>query len=261
MEVVMKNKLSKKIILTIIVTALSICSFHIGTLFPTIESNAAVSSLFSTKEKKFTNPNDAIQYFVEQIAANDFSGALSACAVKQMSNYDLNLAAKNSGALVPPRAWSGKYNMYQNFNEIYFSNEITTQVKGMIWSLLLPSEEFNSPITVNSTNSKKYVEGLDPTKLSTLKIERIEKDYISKDVKQKMEEKNKERAQLYNADDSMECAVLYSWNGSYYYGGFSLLKVNGGWKIINLSAPYFGNDSSGLLTKTTVKEFEKRIAN
>lgn len=254
------KKILKKFVLSGILCLALVTSFLMGTLHPTIEADAASTSVINSKNKIFETPEEAVTYAVKKIADNDFLGVLDAFALNELRNYNLAAASEYVGSYIPSREWYGNNKMYQDMNEIFYAYNVTQQLKAMIWSLLMQDQDYHTPSHNTKFPSDQLAVKLNPSKLAGLKIEKIEKDYIRPSLIQRKKDDDKRIAAYYGVQDMMECAVLYSWNGGYYSSGFTLLKVDGGWKIRNFGAAFFGADSSGQLKKTTKYEFDNEIA-
>ncbi len=60
----------------------------------------------------------------------------------------------------------------------------------------------------------------------------------------------------YGADEYAERVVLYDLNGTYFYGGFTLLRFGDSWKLISLSSPMGSESAYGTPQKITMADYE-----
>lgn len=249
------TKEKKNIISRCVMCGAFILCFFAGTIFSPLEAGAAASSIINRHNKNFTKPEDAIEYYVKKISEGDFSGALDACAGN--GGFDFVAFSEEAGFIIPFNQWPDQYKMYKDMNEIYDANNLVKQTKELIWSLLEPDIDFAQTYSTQTLNAAEISNNLNPSRLASLEVVRMEDDYIRESNKQKMADNCKKMAKRYRADEYKEYAVLYKWEDGYYSGGYTLLKFGKNWNILGPYATYWGSTQE--LTETTEKAFNQKI--
>ena len=101
-----------------------------------------------------------------------------------------------------------------------------------------------------------------PGKIYSLKLIKTGIPIKHKHNKEQIEEQYyKKVSKCYGADELTERIVLYGLNGTYYYGGFQLLRYGSQWKVLSLDSFITGISSFRNIRKTTPENFDLLIYN
>ncbi|HEY1405497.1 MAG TPA: hypothetical protein VF857_02705, partial [Spirochaetota bacterium] len=97
----------------------------------------AVQSIVTVGSKNFETPEDAIKYFVSRLAANDLPGAFEACAINEIDRFDFGAYTKRLQAFIFWQSPAPSNSlMFRQMNRIMRINQISGQIKIMIYSML-----------------------------------------------------------------------------------------------------------------------------
>jgi hypothetical protein len=195
------------------------------------------------------------------MAQGDIHKILRACAVEEMSekfNFDL-YSEMLGGMLLPTLSLSpSDYPLYIETNKLQLSSQISNQVKIFTYSLLSSEEVVDGNVLtdLDSERIAKFMNDVDPARLSGLKVEKIElaSKKIMKEAKY-LEHADK-IAHVYGADESTERIALFLFEQNYYYLGFTLLRYGENWKINSQTSALANINPLGAPQKINVEEFE-----
>ncbi len=190
------------------------------------------STSLMVKEGNFKSPEAAVEHFMTAISDNDFETALEACAFNEAArNYDAAYNAERIRMLTLNMAAPSEYAFYQSLNQVFFLNQIASQVKYLTYSL--SDSEKAVEMTQTGQNQLLYdpegdaadfVEGVDPAALKGLKIERIDLPYPDLYDSEANRKNMNSTAKVYGADEVTDRVVLFELNGIKYFEGFALLR-------------------------------------
>ncbi len=210
---------------------------------------AASSAAFASQS--FATPEAAIESFVGYLKSGDYDGALGTCAINNMaSRFDYVKFCERLLVLTPITTTNmpSQYAQYVKFNAYKSAAAIMTQMIGFTISFGL-SEENKGLIEGEITQLADgqfpdgLLEELNPDVLDSLEIVKIAKTSLHDSIKNR--ENQQKQADVYGADDVQFRSVLYTYNGSYYVGGFTLIQHDGGWQIQNMTDPIIGIPAYG----------------
>ncbi len=204
------------------------------------------------------SPDEAIMHYFDGITKNDVKTILEACAIDEVSeNFNFALFAESMDRVDFFSALSpANYPFYSDINRAYLSSQILSEVKMLCFSLLSCEDvEIVSPM--DSGRASRFMKETDPARLSSLKIQRICFPIKSVENSVIYLERAGRQAKLNAADEATERLVLFLFEESYYYVGFSLLRYGQSWKIKRQSC--MNTSFYGTAQKTTKEEFEDTI--
>jgi hypothetical protein len=205
-------------------------------------------------KRDFATPEAAVQYFVDQVIANNLYGALEACVVNEADIYDFQALTKRLNAMsLAGTLGPSKGPFMTQINRINLAFTIARQIKFMVFSLLINDEgQLDMPIG-NPTDAfiDSFIAAIDTRRLSELQLTKVAIPHP--DILNSSDYRKNARlmALPYGADDFTERVALYSFGGRWYIGGFSLLQYGKNWKISSLSSPLLGQSAFGILEKAS----------
>ena len=217
-------------------------------------------------EVTFKTPEDAIKYYLDGVAQNDISKILQACAINEMGEkfkFDLRVERLGGVMMLGQSLSPTNSSFYSEINRISVSSQILNQVKLFTYGLL-SSEKVGdgSPIlNVDTERVNRFIKDVNPSRLANLKIKEIGLPNKKLMNDPKYIENAAKSASVYGADDSTERVALFSFEQSYYYIGFTLLRYGENWKISSQSSPLSNTSVLGTPIKITVEDFESMINN
>ena len=212
----------------------------------------------------FKTPEDAITSYLEGVAQSDIHKISQACAINEMSEkFKFDLYTEwLGGAFMPFQSLSPTdYPFYVETNKMQLSSQIFTRVKILAYSLL-SSEKVADGAVINGMDAGRissFMKDIDPKRLSSLGVKEIGLPNKTLMNSAKYQANAAKMASIYGADESTERVALFSFEGNYYYLGFSLLRYGDNWKISNQISNLAGTSALGTPQKTTIEEFESMI--
>ena len=87
-------------------------------------SALGVTDAVFSPRKTFATPEAAIRYFVDHVKAGDYEGAMTACAVDEITaNYDYEAQVERLQAMMPSMPYlPAEYKLYETYNASSFEN-------------------------------------------------------------------------------------------------------------------------------------------
>lgn len=211
-----------------------------------------------TTQASFKTPEETIEYFVAGITENNIGKALSACGIEEYSKgFDFTAYSNHAKAIMPPSVSPApsEYEMYHELNRITKESQISTQIKGFIYSFYNKGELTASKPVTKKREIKKFIQSVDPKQLKKLKIVQIDPPYPDVMKKEATKTSLKTHAAIAGGTEATERVVLYELNGRYYWGGFRLIKYNDNWKISTINSDIVNQPALGSVTKTTKENY------
>ena len=209
----------------------------------------------------FKTPEDAITHYFQGMAQGDYQKIAQACAIDEMSEkFKFDLYTERVGYLTISIPSPAEYPLYVEVNKAQFSSQIFSRVRIFAQSLL-SSEDVASgkTIKIDAERTAAFIKDVDPKRLSGLELKKISLPNQEMMSSAKYLENADKLARIYGADESTERVVLFSFEGNYYYLGFTLLRYGENWKISSQTSPLAGTNAMGAPEKTTAEEFEKVV--
>lgn len=214
-------------------TRLIIFCLLIITLTPTVSAKPV-----NIYGKSFNTPEKAIAYFMKSLINNKVKNAFKACAINDYSeNYNFSAFSRqlNSISYLESMAPS-EYELYVELNKIQCLARIGKQIKLFYYSILSGESDLldpkNNPI---NEQIEKFIQAVDPKRLSVLEVISIDKPSLVDDERYK---KNASAAsRCFGANDATERVALLKFNNDFYILGFHLFKFGSSWKIASLCSP------------------------
>jgi hypothetical protein len=255
-------------IVFVLVACISVSNTPVTTAQPTLKDTPTIAATSQAPgqaiDVTFKTPEETITYYLDGVAQNNISKILQACAINEMGGkfkFDLHVE-RLGGVMVPGQFLSPTdYTFYSEINKMTVSSQILNQVKFFAYGLLSNEKvDDGSPIlNMDTERVNKFIKDVDPGKLSSLEIKKIGLPNKTLMNDPKYIENAAKSARDYGADESTERVALFSFEQSYYYIGFTLLRYGENWKISSQSSPLAGTSVLGTPKKTTVEEFESMI--
>jgi hypothetical protein len=222
-------------------------------------ASAAVPSAQASGDAVFSTPEDAITAFFAGVAEGDFSKILQACAVDEISeNFKFDLDIERLRAFMPIQNYAPVTDpMFVEINRAQVVSRIAMQVKLFAYTLLSGEDiDYTSTTLMDVDTAVKFANEVDPSRLATLQIEKIGLPSPELMQSDRYTENALKIARVYGADDSTERIALFSFEGSDYLLGFTLLRYGDNWKISSANSPMGNTSSLGLPVKTSAADFE-----
>ncbi len=210
--------------------------------------------------KKFSTPEDAMQYFAKCVGSGDVNGALAAFDFEEKAEKtDFAAAIDYVRAFYPTQmTFPAKYKEYGQMNKIYIASQDSSYIKMFMYSFLL-DEKYTGGTVVNmngnSDTSSDILNHIDPSRINGLKLVRADLASPGKQSTSANLSNVQKRAKVYGFTDFRDYVALYEWNGQTYLGGFLLVKYDNYWKINALTSNFGGTPSYGTVSPVTEKEY------
>lgn len=206
-------------------------------------------------EKSFATPEKAITYFMKSLINNKVSNAFKVCAVNDYSEkYNFNAFSKRLDSISYLQSMApAEYQLYVELNKIECLARIGKQIKLFYYSILSGENDLIEPkYTPSDGEIEKFIQAVDPKRLSVLEVISIDKPLLVDDERYK---KNASAsAQCFGANDATERVALLKFNNDFYIIGFYLIKYGSSWKISSLCSPLANTPMYGV-KKITLNEY------
>ncbi|HSD83607.1 MAG TPA: hypothetical protein VLG46_07105 [Anaerolineae bacterium] len=209
----------------------------------------------------FKTPDDAITHYFQGLAQGDFQKISQACAINEMAEkFRFDLYTERVGYLTISIPSPAEYPLYVEINRTQFSSQIFSRVRIFAQSLL-SSEDVASgkTIPIDAERTAAFIKDVDPKRLSGLELKKISLPNQETMSSAKYLENASKLARVYGADESTERVAFFSFEGNYYYLGFTLLRYGENWKIHFPTSPLANTSASGAPEKTTAEGFENML--
>jgi hypothetical protein len=213
----------------------------------------------------FKTPEEAVTAYLDGVAHSDLDKLLSACAIGEVSKgFRFDLYANNlRGAPLPMTLAPTSDSFYVELNKAQLTSQICQQVKVLTYSLLtLSSDEaadMGMFMQMESSRISSFISGLDSKRLTGLKMQQIGAPNLGSVDESKIQAAMTRSALALGADEQTERMVLFSFEGDYYYLGFTLLRYGDDWKVYQQYSNLAGTDLYGVPQKTTVQDFQSML--
>jgi hypothetical protein len=210
------------------------------------------ADVFNISEQNFVTPEAATQHFVSSIAKNNVAFAINEYA----DTFDFKAHANHLQSINIYRGLAPTdYNMYKQLNRLELLSKYAFNIKLFTYSFYSsePLDGSIIPLQGEPERLETFVNSVNPEQLGNLTIERA---FRINALSDRMKQNWQAQAAPVGADEVTEMVVLYNLNGSYFLGGFSLLRYGENWKISGLSSVLAGMESLGGVSVTTPSEFE-----
>ena len=237
----------KKVILLFFVAFL--CVGAVGCL----NNNAKVASQ--------TTPEDAVRYYITAVAENDLDKAMSVTAIDQMASaYDFTQNAHQTNSIYPRNMQApSDYDLYKQINKMTISGELSSQIKGFIYSFLYDGSLQEPNVVESDDDITEFISAVNPAYIKELSVVRIDAPYPQIMETEDVQKSLKSRADLYGADKATEMIALIKMNNTHYWAGFSLLKYGNGWKISSMQSYIVNQPATGAATEVTEDAYKNMV--
>lgn len=224
---------------------------------PAIPTQDLYDSDKTVNNTTFATPEDAITHFVAAVADNDLEAALAACATEEYARgYNFKDSAERTMVIVPfTGSAPNEYEFFSDVNVLMREGEVSQGILLLCYSFFV-TDDLSTPIQVeDAEQTDSYIEAIDPRQLSGLQVESIDEplpEVLNSD--QNIENFTKQ-ANIYGADEQTERVVLYELDGSYYAGGFGLMRYGDSWKIVRFNSHLAGQDAFGAVAPVAKDDY------
>jgi hypothetical protein len=211
--------------------------------------------------KGLGTPEAAISLYVESIAANDLACALRGYAAHEFAAaFDFKTLVTYVQVLSPSIIKApAQYPMFVEMNELRAQGEMADASKAFVYGLLTDIDMGGVQTMASEAPVQAFLQAVNPTRLATLKIVRIDQSYRVVRDGPKAQELFEKFAHLDGAEEMTDRIALYELSGRHFWSGFRLARYEKTWKIYELESSY-GGPISGGVRKTTVTEYEAQAA-
>lgn len=212
----------------------------------------------------FESPEDAITRYFEGLAEADFDKISQSLATDEMSEqFDFEAYTEMLGGIfLPVQSLSPTdYPLYVESNRMQLSAQNFSRVRLFTYSLL-SSEEVEKGATIQGMDAERiegFIKDVDPARLSDLEVIKIAPPNETVMDSSKYLKHAATIAHIYGADEFTERVALFSFEGDYYYLGFTLLRYDENWKIGYATSALSNASVMGAPEKTTQTDFESLI--
>jgi hypothetical protein len=235
--------------------------FFAGCTAVTLKIDPVARATAQPDAATFGTPEEAITQYLHGIAQNDIGEILQASAVDEVGEkFRLDLVVERLRAFLPTTTLAPTdYPFYAEINKAELTSQILRQVKMFAYSLLSSEETASgAPIMMDAERINTFIRDVDPTRLATITVKRIDALPILNNPKAL--ENSTALAKTYGADNSTERVVLFSFEGKDYLAGFGLLQYGDNWKILSQHSNYAGLSPLGAPQEITVEEYEQLVS-
>jgi hypothetical protein len=204
--------------------------------------------------KSLATPEAAVNLYIESIAANDFACALRAYAAhEQAARFDFTALVRYVHMWSPAslKAPAG-YPMFVEMNELQAKAEMAQATKLFVYGLLSDRELMRTYNAESDAQIQAFIQAVDPARLATLRVVRIDQPRQSASNSPKAQELFKEFATRAGADEMTERIALYELSGRFFRSGFQLTRYDQRWTIYTLNSNYV---DPVFVAKTTPAEY------
>lgn len=217
-----------------------------------LTTTGVAGAIFAPQQRTFKDPEDAIRFLISHVKANDYNGALSACAIqKAAQNYDFQAYMDWQKFFSPiSQELPSKYGLYEADNEAALKRLIMKQLTMMALSVTMPSKyagALSGQPVIDSADLSDVADYVNPEKFFGIEIIQVGTPKVLGG--EQGQKSMKVLAKTYGADEATSRAVLYKVNGDYYTGGVILLRYGEGWTIFSLVDARIGQPNTGALMR------------
>jgi hypothetical protein len=226
-----------------------------------VQAQTPPADSFNIPELDFDSPEAAIGHFANSIANNDLTGALQAFAINDYAdNFDFTAMSERTGVInIYQSLAPSEYSLYAQLNRLELLSKYAFNIKLFCYSFYSSEPLDGSTILLQDEPERveAFIASVNPEQLANLTIKRV---FRINALSERMKQNWQAQAKPIGADEITELVILYELDGSYFLGGFSLLRYKESWKISALSSVLAGMDALGGVSETTPEEFEKFVA-
>ncbi len=261
--------LEKSVTSAVLFLAVSACSGSTVSSQPPVEPRSTAPAPLAERpcapttnrerEESLATPEAAVSLYVESVAANDFPRALRAYAAHEQA------ARVDFKALV---SWVGVFNfavqdapaehpMFVDMNEARARAEMAFATKIFVYTLLTDRDLTGVQSVKSEDEIQKFIETVNPARLKTLKILRI--DPPRQSLSAEAQAFFKGQATRSGADEMTARIALYQLADELFWSSFELARYDKTWKIRHFAASFAGRPYLGWVGKTTAAEYEARV--
>jgi len=225
-----------------------------------IASMAIVVFLFehalAAPRPRFATPEAAVKHFVEHLAADDIDGAMQAYQIDDV------VAAFDAAARV--RSDSGAalsdHRIMVGAAKISVMAKFARETRQFVYGLLLAGPKPHTLTKASDESIQRFIRDVDPARLQAVRIVRVDQPKPTAMNSADGVALAKRRAARQAAEDSTERIALFELDGTYYAGGFSLLKSSDTWRISELESVFAGIGGRDYpIRKMTLEAYEEVI--
>jgi hypothetical protein len=210
--------------------------------------------------KPLTTPEAAIRLYVESMAAGNLKCARQAHAAHEYAaRFDFTAHVMYLHHFSPRMVRApAEYPMFVEMNEHRARASMANAAKRFVYGLLLDRDHLGSQPVRSDADIQIFVDAVNPARLATLKVVRVDQPRESLINDPAMQAVRKKSPTGAEADEVTERMALYELSGRYFWSTFELRRYDKTWKIYEFGAS--GGPVGAVPAKTTVAEYEARVA-
>jgi hypothetical protein len=209
-------------------------------------------------------PEAALNTFIIALVKNDGKNLLDTFAITNVATKtDFVKTAKRVRALEPIRGLAPNNSpVFQRLNEAQRAARASTEITGLIYSLLLPPDHEDLlgvfPVDKNGREAESFRDAVNPVGLASLKVEKIVPVVgVGRKPVPKLAQNYAEANAASGCDERREYLVLYRLDGKTFQGAFSAIRYGNDWGLESLAPPLAGG-SVGQVVLVTAAEFDEK---
>jgi len=211
--------------------------------------------------KGFKTPEAAVTAYIEAVAAHDFDQVLAATAIDDMStNFDFVAFVDRLKALVVSAPAPSSDPMFVAINKATYTAAIAKQVQFLTYGLLSTSALIEGKsVESDAAGATAFENETDPSRLESLTVIKIASPSADIASSARYLAVAASQAKTYGADELVERIALLSFEGTYSYIGFTLLRYGDNWGVSSQVSALAGTSSLGVPTPVTPEAFDTSL--
>lgn len=207
-------------------------------------------------DDRFDTPEEAIQAFVRAITDGDLDDALDAFGCEQQARgYDWASQVSRQQVYQPqdwafPAPAGGEF--FADINEKVLEGDLSRRIMTFCFSFFVDDhEQLAGDMTPEGEQwPQTFAQTVDPRQLRELRAV-ISDPALGNDPAQR----NNALAQLAaaaGADEAVDRLVAYELNGTFYEGGFTVMRYGQSWYLVHFGCLLLGQSTSGAVEKVVL---------
>ena len=217
------------------------------------------------EDKSFASPEEALNYFVEEMRACDLEGALEAFpVVRAAENFDFDKYLDRLQGWAPSDImnYPSTCELYKNLNQSKFVSKILSYVCN--FTLFLCSDDIfldGNAIMIEEMDIPGLMEAAAEETSQIADLELVRMDYYDPEIQdgEGMQESWKEQAALYGGDGFAQYFVQYRMGDTLYLGGATFIRYGEEYYLWELDCTLSGIRLEGAVMAVTEEEYNNIV--
>jgi len=238
-------------VIWLIVVGVGVAGYFIGKMSSTLKDSELVAeeseeSIDGVEFIYYDKPEDAILKMVESINEADIIGIKEAFGIAvKTEGFDYEKFAKRLQSITPSAGMPDGTALYREMNEIYFTNQIYTQLQSFFMVL---NTDIALGTTVSIDPEEQYLEDFIANYEDIQEIEDISiYRYTAFDDKQVHQENMVKQSDYIGAEKYYDCLLVFKYDRDDYILGITVYEYNDGYVISGLYSGLLGIAAPELL--------------